>query len=131
MRKQVNVLSFISDNAIETGMEMAMSNGHSYHLAAFLKRGKGIIRIGVNSDISHARFLRIKDGTSMAFLHAEMDAVIAARPGDTLIVVRWNKSGKITMSRPCKHCQEFIADAGIKKVVYSGWNGKFFSERFA
>jgi len=109
---------------------MALSNGEDFHLAAFLKRSKSLIRIGVNRNVSHARFIRVEDGEVLSFLHAEMDALIAARPGDTLVVVRWTKGGEVSMSRPCEHCQRFIAKAGITRVIYSGWNGDYFSERF-
>lgn len=114
-----------------TAREMAMSNGESYHLAAVLRRGKSNIRIGINNSKTNPRFSRTyKDGHTCYTLHAEMDALIAAQPGDTLIVFRWSKRGKVTMARPCRHCQRHIKEAGIKSVVYSHWNGKFYEERF-
>lgn len=130
MRKVDNVLTFIGRKAFHVGKEMAMNNGCDFHHAAFLKRGKSLIRIGVNQHESHARFIRVEDGTVLAHLHAEMDALIAARPGDYLVVIRWSKSGEVTMSKPCKHCQRFIAEAGISKVIYSNWDGEFLVERF-
>ena len=131
MRKISNVHSFVGKRAFKVGRDMALSNDCDFHLAAFLRRGKSLIRIGINQSESHARFIRIDRGNTFAFLHAEMDALIAAKPGDTLIVVRWMKDGSISMSRPCNHCQRFIAEAGIERVIYSGWNGNFWSEKFA
>ncbi len=130
MKSIININSIVGRRPISIAKEMAMSNGCAFHLAAFLKRGKTLIRIGVNQDIQHPRFFRHSNGNHFAFLHAEMDALIASRPGDTLIVTRWQKNGIVTMSRPCKHCQEFIKKAGIGKVIYSNWNGDYVQERF-
>jgi deoxycytidylate deaminase len=113
-----------------TAREMAMNNGMPFHLAACLKRGKSIIRIGVNQGKTNPRFIRsYKDGISCSTLHAEMDALIAARPGDSLIIVRWNKFGEITMSKPCQHCQRHIEESGIRDVIYSDWHGDFIKYR--
>lgn len=40
--------------------------------------------------------------------------------GATIIVVRQNGG----MSKPCVLCQRVIQEAGIKKVVYTDWNGE-------
>ena len=37
----------------------------------------------------------------------------------TLYVARYNKSGNLANSKPCKWCQEMIDKLGIKRVVYS------------
>lgn len=109
---------------------MAMNNGMPFHLAAILKRGKSTIRIGINQDKTNPRFVRFyKDGHSCSSLHAEMDAIIAAKPGDKLIIIRWNKGGEITMSRPCNHCMKHIINSGIDEIVYSVWNGSFQKEK--
>lgn len=80
-----------------------------------------MIRVGYNSNQTHTR---AKD-THTSCLHAEMDALIASRPGDKLIVFRWTKdSDRPTMAKPCKHCQKQIREAGISKTFYSDWSGK-------
>lgn len=130
MRKVVNIRSILSQNSIRKGKRQALSNECDYHLAAFLKRGQTIVRIGINQSKCHARFRRIEQGKEVSFLHAEMDALVASRPGDTIIVCRWNKSGDLTMGRPCEICQGYLKEHGIKKVIYSDWDGKFYTEKF-
>jgi deoxycytidylate deaminase len=56
-------------------------------------------------------------------IHAEADAVMDARGGDTLVVVRIAKNGNLTCSFPCDRCINFMRDNGIKTVHYSWWDG--------
>lgn len=106
--------------------DRAMNNNHTFHLAAILKRGKSIIRVGVNSDKTNPRFARkYKNGEINYHLHAEMDVLCSAQPGDSIIVVRFAADGSLTMAKPCEHCQRFLAEAGIFKVYYTDWNGEY------
>lgn len=84
-------------------------------------RGNSVVRVGYNSHRTHTR----AKNTHTGCLHAEMDALIAAKPGDKLVVFRWTKdSDQPTMAKPCKHCQQQIREAGIKKTYYSDWSGE-------
>ena len=86
-----------------------------------LLRGKTPIRIGINSRRTHTSAVR----EHSACLHAEMDALIAAKPGDTLVVFRWTKrSAEPTMAKPCTHCEARIKQAKIKKVFFTNWQGE-------
>jgi deoxycytidylate deaminase len=105
--------------------KIAMNNGEDFHLAAILIRRKRIVRVGTNSTKTHPRFLRTyKNGEENAGLHAEMDVLRFAKPGDTIIVYRFSSKGVLTMAKPCHHCERFIIEAGIKNVIYSDWNGE-------
>ena len=98
----------------------AMSNNRVYHLAAILWRGKRVIRVGANTYKTHPRFKRVyEDGSVGYHMHAEMDVLRFARPGDIIEVMRFKKSGGFAMARPCKHCMKHIRKAGIKKVRYT------------
>lgn len=89
-------------------------------------RGKSIVRIGTNSDKTHPKFMRTyKDGSCKSHLHAEMDVLRFAQPGDKIYVLRFHASGDLTMARPCHFCEGFIRETQIDKVYYSDWNGKF------
>jgi len=103
----------------------ALSNGHGYHIAAFLKRKGHLVRVGINSLKTHPRFRRTyKDGTIGAHMHAEMDALRFAQPGDELEVIRYKKcDSSWTMAKPCMHCMSYIVEAGIKKIRYTNWEG--------
>ena len=102
---------------------VAMNNGGPFHLAALLWRGKGLVRIGTNQDKTHPSFQRRYKNGEAHNLHAEMDVLRFAKPGDTITVMRWSARGQLTMAKPCPHCQAFIKQAGITQVVYSDWDG--------
>ena len=103
---------------------VAINNGQEFHLAAILFRGKRIVRVGTNSTKTHPRFRRThSNGDESAHLHAEMDVLRFAKPGDTLMVFRFLADGTPSMSKPCPHCQKFIREAGITKVEYTDWSG--------
>ena len=105
--------------------DKALNNGCGYHLAAFLLRRGKLVRAGVNSKKTHPRFYRdYPDGTSGGHMHAEMDVLRFAQPGDEIEVVRYQKcSHNLTMAKPCHHCMKHIVDAGIKRVRYTNWDG--------
>ena len=57
--------------------------------------------------------------------HAEMDAIIKSRYNcDTILVVRINKRGKLSCSRPCEKCIKFATDNGVKRIYFSDWDGE-------
>lgn len=109
----------------EQGRCLALSNRQAYHLTAYLYRGQSLIKMGTNTEKTHPRYIRTyKSGHCGAELHAEMSVLTRAKPGDTLVVFRWTKDGCLNMSHPCEHCMTFIRQAGIKKVIYSDWDGQ-------
>lgn len=97
-----------------------------FHLAAILWRGKSPIRVGTNHAKTHPKFGRkYKDGTYKHHLHAEMDVLRFARPGDRLEVMRWRADGQLTMSKPCQWCMFHIQRCGISEVRYTDWDGNW------
>jgi deoxycytidylate deaminase len=107
-----------------TAREKALNNGRVYHLAAILKRGKAVIKIGENTFKTHPRFKRTyPDGTVGSHMHAEMNVLRFAKPGDTLEVIRFLKGGTQGMAKPCAVCMRYIREAGIKKVRYTNEDG--------
>ena len=104
---------------------LAVNNGRTYHVVAILKRRGRIIKIGVNSDKTHPRFKRqYSDGTWASHMHAEMNVLRFAQPGDEIEVLRFTKKDqKRTMAKPCELCQKELHKAGIKKVRYTNWDG--------
>ena len=58
-------------------------------------------------------------------IHAEISALLRAVKGDTLIVVRVMRKGeRYSCSYPCEKCLQYIREYGIRKVIYTGWNGE-------
>ncbi len=49
----------------------------------------------------------------------------SVRSTDILYVMRFLKSGKPTMARPCKFCQIYLRKKGIRKICYTDWNGEW------
>ena len=106
---------------------LAMANGRTYHVAAILWRKGRIVKVGENTDKTHPRFKRqYADGSWAAHMHAEMNVLRFAKPGDEIEVLRFSKCGhERTMAKPCQLCEEAIKKAGIKKVRYTNWEGKW------
>ena len=107
--------------------EKALNNGRVYHLAAILKRDGRVVKIGENTSKTHPRFKRqYSDGTWGSHMHAEMNVLRFAKPGDVIEVMRFKKcSHEITMAKPCDHCAAEMKKAGIEKVKYTDWSGKW------
>lgn len=106
---------------------LAINNGRTYHLAAILRRNGKVIKIGENTNKTHPRFKRqYADGTWASHMHAEMNVLRFAKPGDELEVMRFSKCNhEITMAKPCSLCIQAIKDAGIRKVRYTDWQGQW------
>lgn len=105
--------------------DLALSNNHDYHLAAYTKV-RSTYRLGVNSNKKSVKFKRrYRDGTFGYHLHAEMDLIRQFPEGSVkeITVVRFMKNGDATMAMPCKHCQRFLKRHGVKKVYYTNWDG--------
>lgn len=106
--------------------DRALSNGQTYHLAAILRRKGKVIRLGTNTSKTHPRFKRqYPDGTFSAHMHAEMNVLRFAKPGDTLEVMRFRKCHNFAMAKPCSHCMKVIQESGISSVRYTNYAGEW------
>jgi tRNA(Arg) A34 adenosine deaminase TadA len=107
--------------------DLAMGNGRTYHVAAILRRRRRVVKIGENTNKTHPRFKRQhEDGSWSSHMHAEMNVLRFAIPGDELEVLRFRKCGnERTMARPCALCAKAIREAGIKRVKYTNWDGEW------
>jgi len=111
--------------------EQALSNGRVYHLASILRRKGRVVRIGENTYKTHPRFKRqYPDGTWSAHMHAEMNVLRFAQPGDDLEVMRFLKSDEgFAMARPCAACMSYIKAAGIRRLKYTNEEGSWVEQR--
>ena len=112
--------------------ELAINNGRTYHLAAILRRNGRVVKIGENTNKTHPRFRRqYADGTWASHMHAEMNVLRFAQPGDEIEVLRFSKCGHLwTMAKPCSLCESEIKKSGIKRVRYTNWEGDWEELRF-
>lgn len=90
------------------------SGNKSFH-AVIVKRGGAVVASGYNHEN----------------IHAEVHALKQLRDtrGVVLYSYRVNKAGHLTMAKPCSRCQDYILDAGVKKVLYSDENGRIVEMR--
>lgn len=104
---------------------IAKNNGRTYHLAAILLRKGSVVTIRENTSKTHPRFTRrYPDGSYASHMHAEMNVLRFAQPGDEIEVMRFKKkTGERTMAKPCRFCEKLMRDAGIRKVRYTDWDG--------
>ena len=59
-------------------------------------------------------------------MHAEMNVLRFAQPGDELEVMRFKKCDHaLSMAKPCSLCVVEIRKAGIRKVRYTNWKGEW------
>ena len=107
--------------------QLAINNGRTYHLAAILRRNGKVIRIGENTSKTHPKFKRqYPDGTWASHMHAEMNVLRFAQPGDEIEVMRFRKCNhNLTMAKPCKLCLTAIYNSGIRKIKYTDWDGNW------
>jgi len=103
----------------------AIANGLPFHVAAILKRNGKVISIRENTEKTHPRFKRqYADGSWASHMHAEMNVLRFAKPGDEIEVIRFKKCDYgWTMAKPCKICESEIKKSGIKKIRYTNWDG--------
>ncbi len=60
--------------------------------------------------------------------HAEMilmDRLGKLRPGEVINVVRFTQTGRPSMAKPCKWCQEYLKKSGASRVRFSNWDGEW------
>ena len=108
----------------------AMSNNMKYHVAAIVWRKKKPILIRSNSHKGHPSCLRtLEGGTETSSMHAEMNVLRFAKPGDEIEVIRWGKSGSILCSKPCEMCENAMRNAGITSVTFTDENGSRVKSR--
>jgi len=102
----------------------ALNNGRKYHLCAILRRKGRVIAIGANTDKTHPRFERTyPDGNTSARMHAEMNVLRFAKPGDELEVMRFRNNDTLAMAKPCSYCMNHIRENDIKRVRYTDDEG--------
>jgi deoxycytidylate deaminase len=101
-----------------------------FRLVAILIRNKTIVKMGTPTWKTHPSFGRRYQGHEDAYaLHAEMNVLRFAKPGDHIVVMRFLANGELAISKPCPHCQKFIKQHEIDRVTYVDIDGKFVTEK--
>ncbi len=91
----------------------------------------GCVIIGKKGEILSKGWSHLSEARMAEYfsVHAELHALLrtAYRPslegGIAYIVTKSGKSGDLTMARPCRACAAALYAAGIKKIVFTWWDG--------
>ena len=91
--------------------------------------------IGENSEKSSPKLeRRFSNGDTTYGTHAEDRALqLARRIGGKIkrvLVLRWDKHGKLTMARPCAFCAARLVQENVRprRIAWSNWEGEIVSE---
>lgn len=95
--------------------KVASSSVHEFQLGAILISGGRILAAEHNRHGVHAEVRVLKKAGERA-------------KGAILLVARVNRSGNLTMARPCKNCWKVIESSGVKNVWYTDWFGELENE---
>lgn len=113
-------------NVIEAAISLATNvfNVWSRHGAVIFTDNK-ILGRGYNRKYSgemrkHFTIHAEADALGKAFHKHNIDEIVGAY----CLVIRLNKSGNLTNSKPCPDCQAMLREFGIKKVFYSTTGGE-------
>lgn len=107
----------------------------TFHISCLFERTK-ILSIGRNTAKTHPINIRNnvdKFDIGIKNCCSELNCVLKAKKKYsnlnfsrlTLVNVRINKNGQITMARPCGSCESLIAFLGLKKVFFTNSYGQF------
>lgn len=108
------------------GRQAALKNGDVFHLVAWdHKKGPYGINTTKRATSKYKKFYR-NTGEFEHHIHAEVDLIMRLdRVPKRIFVARFKKDGTMSMARPCRYCQNFLRHKGVKKVVYSDWDGSW------
>jgi len=107
---------------INKAIEEAERSDNRFRIGAIIFNKKNVISSGHNCSFRSAKHLIPSFQKRKHSIHAEVDAIIKARTdikGYSLLVIRLNAKGGLTLSKPCSHCMMYIEYVGIKNIYYS------------
>jgi deoxycytidylate deaminase len=115
----------VNDDHYKLATVMASKSISRFRLGAVLAKKNRVLSTGYN-DMRNSHPLQQKFNPDKSFvlgLHAEVHSCIGVPMADLdsadLYVVRILKDGHLAMAKPCKICQRFLLDVGIRRVYYS------------
>ena len=109
-----------------------LSDYKKVKIGAVIVLKREIISVGYNKHKSHP-IMKVFNKKYRGFttkennLHAEMDALMKCKhldiDGATIYIYRELKNGSLGNCFPCPACQRRIITAGIKRIVYTDYDG--------
>lgn len=90
------------------------------HGAVVVKAGRPV-SLGVNKWKNRDMLQSLEGYNPNLTVHAEIDALsrVSDARGAVVYIARVSKTGDKQFSRPCNNCAKALAQAGVKKIVYT------------
>jgi len=109
---------------------MALKSPSRFRLGAVLVKKHNIISTGFNlmwrtHPISSKYNVKSWSIGIHAELHCTIGLSMSDLQGSDIYVYRVLKNCQPALAKPCKSCQKFLSDVGVKKAHYSLGDGKF------
>jgi deoxycytidylate deaminase len=114
-----------SKSILRAGYTAAIQSEHSMKVGAVLFKGGSIIRTACNNTKISSQLLKYNEyGTRHAEMNVLNNMPLDVLRGMSLMVVRVNRKGLFTCSKPCKSCFSKLLDLGINRVFYTDYSGE-------
>jgi hypothetical protein len=95
---------------------------------AFLIKSNIIDKIGINKRRTHPEISKHPYHEGYVGIHAELDCVLKVDSEDLsdykMLVLRVDRKGKLTMSKPCSGCQSLLKQFNVSETWFSNKNGE-------
>lgn len=115
------------DRWVQTAFRLSKNSScRQYKMCALLVKGGRIIKIGLNRNIP--ALAKTDYYPDYCQVHAETDCLVGVEretlEGATLYIAGRSKNSGPILSKPCRHCQDFLRQFPLKAVFYMTFEGK-------
>jgi len=109
------------DRWVQTAYRLSKNSScRQYKMCALLVKGGRIIKIGLNRNIP--ALAKTDYYPDYCQVHAETDCLVGVEKetieGATLYIGGRSKTGFPVLSKPCRHCQNFLLQFPLKAIFY-------------
>ena len=113
--------------------ECEKSDMHPFRVGAVIFHGKRIMAYGHNKK-QFPGSIHPKYRNEYPSLHAEQDAILKIQDwsklsGVSMLIVRTNANGNISMAKPCEMCMSMIKHVGIKTIYYTNYESEIQKQK--
>ena len=113
------------NGVVHSALKEAEKSTERYRIGAVIFKGRKIISKAHN-ELRHNASIHPKYKRFEFSVHAEQKAIIQARCNlkrCSILVVSINKRGDFLLAKPCKYCQAYLDEVGIKDIYYTTKTG--------
>ena len=99
----------------------SQSHFRCHRVGAALFKGRSLIAMGWNKKKTHPK------NSCILSRHGEFDTLIKLPlhqiMGARLYIARLTRTGKVSYSKPCKHCLHFLKALPLDRIYYTNYTG--------